>query len=102
LAWRDWQINQQSASEASLMIFLPPSYGYPFRCLSKSLPPGRDKAVCMFYQPLNIGDQPAPYGSGAHPYLTCDLEKIDSCTLTLPADEVLSIDTQELHALSTR
>jgi aldose 1-epimerase len=31
LAWRDWQINQQSASEVSLTIFLPPSYGYPFR-----------------------------------------------------------------------
>lgn len=62
LAWRDWQINQQSASEVSLMIFLPPSYGYPFALI-------------------------APYGAGAHPYLTCNLHPIDDCELTLPTSE---------------
>ncbi|WP_376767714.1 aldose-1-epimerase [Klebsiella huaxiensis] len=98
LAWRDWQINQQSASEASLMIFLPPSYGYPFSLLVEVM--YRLDAIGglhVYISTLNIGDQPAPYGSGAHPYLTCDLEKIDSCTLTLPANEVLGIDPQELH-----
>ncbi|EAB2753191.1 aldose epimerase, partial [Salmonella enterica] len=30
-----------------------------------------------------------PYGAGAHPYLTCNLQSIDSCVLTLPASEEL-------------
>ncbi len=37
----------------------------------------------------NIGDESAPYGAGAHPYLTCNLQSIDSCVLTLPASEEL-------------
>lgn len=98
LAWRDWQINQQSASEVSLMIFLPPSYGYPFSLLVETT--YRLDAISglhIFITALNIGDESAPYGSGAHPYLTCGLEKIDSCTLTLPTDEVFDIDTLETH-----
>ncbi|MDI8954356.1 hypothetical protein MJO10_31125, partial [Salmonella enterica subsp. enterica serovar Anatum] len=38
------------------------------------------------------GDESAPYGAGAHPYLTCNLQSIDSCVLTLPASEELPAD----------
>ena len=33
------------------------------------------------------GDEIAPYGAGAHPYLTCNLQPIDDCELTLPVIE---------------
>lgn len=98
LAWRDWQINQQSASEASLSIFLPPSYGYPFSLhveVVYRLKTTSGLQVVITTQ--NIGDGVAPYGCGAHPYLTCDLERLDSCTLTLPTNEVLNLDTLQLH-----
>ena len=98
LAWRDWQINQQSASEVSLMIFLPPSYGYPFSLLVEvTYRLDALQGLDVFITTLNIGSQSAPYGAGAHPYLTCDLENIESCTLTLPADEVFNLDTQEIN-----
>ncbi|MGL5700810.1 MAG: aldose-1-epimerase [Kluyvera sp.] len=98
LAWRDWQINQQSASEVSLMIFLPPSYGYPFSLLVEvTYRLDERQGLDVFITTLNIGSQSAPYGAGAHPYLTCDLENIESCTLTLPADEVFNLDTQEIN-----
>lgn len=98
LAWRDWQINQQSASEVSLMIFLPPSYGYPFSLLVEvTYRLDARQGLNVFITTLNIGSQSAPYGAGAHPYLTCDLENIESCTLTLPADEVFNLDTQEMN-----
>lgn len=42
----------------------------------------------------NIGDKPAPYGVGVHPYLTCDLAPVDDYTLQLPAKEVFAFDTQ--------
>ncbi|MDM2929833.1 aldose-1-epimerase [Citrobacter sp. Cm046] len=90
LAWRDWQINHQSASEVSLTVFLPPSYGYPFALMSEVIyrldaTSGLHVSICT----QNVGDETAPYGAGAHPYLTCNLQHIDSCELTLPASEVV-------------
>jgi len=88
LAWRDWQSDRQSASEVSLMIFLPPSYGYPFALVSEVI--YRLRADCglhVFIRTQNVGDEIAPYGAGAHPYLTCNLHPIDGCELTLPASE---------------
>lgn len=88
LAWRDWQINQQSASEVSLMIFLPLSYGYPFALVSEVIYRlGADCGLHVFIRTQNVGDEIAPYGAGAHPYLTCNLHPIDGCELTLPASE---------------
>ncbi|SUG35701.1 aldose-1-epimerase [Salmonella enterica subsp. arizonae] len=93
LAWRDWQVSYQSTSEASLTIFLPPSYGYPF-ALSSEVIYRLDAAsgLHVLIRSQNIGDESAPYGAGAHPYLTCNLQSIDSCVLTLPASEELPAD----------
>ncbi|EGA1095734.1 aldose-1-epimerase [Salmonella enterica] len=90
LAWRDWQINYQSATEASLTIFLPPSYGYPFALISEVIYRlDAASGLHVLIRTQNIGDESAPYGAGAHPYLTCNLQSIDSCVLTLPASEEL-------------
>ncbi|WP_213135032.1 aldose-1-epimerase [Citrobacter sp. FP75] len=88
LAWRDWQIQRQSTSEVALTIFLPPSYGYPFALISEVIyrldaTSGLHVSICT----QNVGEETAPYGAGAHPYLTCNLQSIDSCQLTLPACE---------------
>jgi aldose 1-epimerase len=65
----------------SLTIFLPPSYGYPFRCLSVIYRLEATRGLHVFISTQNIGDQPAPYGSGAIP-IYLQSEKTDSCTLT--------------------
>ncbi|WP_410753037.1 aldose-1-epimerase [Citrobacter youngae] len=88
LAWRDWQITQQSASEVSLTIFLPPSYGYPFALVSEVIYRlEATRGLHVFIRTQNVGDEIAPYGAGAHPYLTCNLQSIDDCELTLPTSE---------------
>lgn len=85
LAWRDWQINQLSNTEVSLTIFLPPSYGYPFALYSEvNYRLDAPRGLHVFIRTQNVGDETAPYGAGAHPYLTCNLQPIDSCELTLP------------------
>lgn len=101
LAWRDWQINQQSASEASLMIFLPPSYGYPFSLLVETTYRlEAEDGLHVFITALNIGDETAPYGAGAHPYLTCNLERIDHCLLTLPTHRIYSSDCRKTESVA--
>jgi Galactose mutarotase and related enzymes len=103
LAWRDWQINQQSATEVSLIIFLPPSYGYPFMLLAEvTYRLSAIHGLHVFISTLNIGNEPAPYGAGAHPYLTCNLEKIDSCTLTIPAKAAFGVDQPNLNFTTPR
>ncbi|ENF6041228.1 aldose-1-epimerase [Citrobacter amalonaticus] len=88
LAWRDWQINQQSKTEASLTIFLPPSYGYPFALVSEVIYRLEEThGLHVFIRTQNLSDEIALYGAGAHPYLTCNLHPIDGCELTLPASE---------------
>ncbi|RDK86706.1 aldose 1-epimerase [Enterobacillus tribolii] len=88
LAWRDWQINHQSASEVSLTIFLPPSYGYPFALVSDVVYRlDAASGLHVLIRSQNVGDGAAPYGAGAHPYLTCDRQRIDICELTLPSGE---------------
>ncbi|KTR48245.1 aldose epimerase [Pantoea ananatis] len=86
LAWRDWQVTKHTDSEATLTVFLPPSYGYPFALLSTvtyRLDAAQGLEVSISSQ--NVGDQPAPYGVGSHPYLTCNMTLVDHCLLTLPA-----------------
>ena len=70
------------------MIFLPPSYGYPFALVSEVIYRlGAECGLHVFIRTQNVGDEIAPYGAGAHPYLTCNLHPIDGCELTLPASE---------------
>jgi aldose 1-epimerase len=40
----------------------------------------------------NKGSRPAPWGTGAHPYLTAGTPKIDDCELELPADRWQPVD----------
>jgi aldose 1-epimerase len=45
------------------------------------------RGLHVFIRTQNVGDEIAPYGAGAHPYLTCNLQPIDDCELTLPVIE---------------
>lgn len=89
LAWRNWQVSHQSSSEVVLTIFLPPCYGFPFALVCETryqLDASRGLQVTLCSQ--NAGDTSAPYGAGAHPYITCNLQSINGCELTLPAGVV--------------
>ncbi|MEB5923224.1 aldose-1-epimerase [Franconibacter daqui] len=95
LAWQNWQVAHQSAAEVTLTAFLPPTYGYPFMLACEvtwRLDAHAGLSACIATQ--NLGDEPAPYGAGAHPYLTCNLEKVDSCTVVIPAEQAFSVDAQ--------
>lgn len=90
LAWRNWQVRHQTSSEILLSIFLPPSYGYPYALMSEvTYRLDADTGLHVIIQSQNIGNETAPYGVGAHPYLTCNLQNIDSCELMLPPSGIL-------------
>lgn len=100
LAWHNWQIARKTDQNVILEAFLPPNYGYPFMLHAEvtwtlDSIAGLQARICA----TNIGNTDAPYGAGAHPYLTCDLEKIDSCELHMPRSRLFDHTTR--HYSST-
>lgn len=92
LAWQNWQIVEQSDIQVTLSAFLPPTYGYPFMLAAEMtyrLDDVSGLSACILSE--NIGDVTAPYGAGVHPYLTCNLQRVDECELELPTNTIFSV-----------
>ncbi|POP43777.1 aldose epimerase [Superficieibacter electus] len=93
LAWRDWQINELTATNITLTTVLPPSYGYPFLLLAQVVYTlNEETGLSVEISSENAGDNIAPYGVGMHPYLTCNLATVDDYLLQLPAKQVFMVD----------
>jgi aldose 1-epimerase len=84
--WESWTLEHHDASSVRLAHRLLGQKGYPFRLdltAEYSLDP--DNGLTVKVSAQNVGPKTAPYGHGAHPYLTVG-EPIDACTITIPAD----------------
>lgn len=84
--WANWKPAAHISNEITLTHVLLGHPGYPF-CLELSVSyrlhaaDGLQVAVTA----TCVGHQPAPYGTGCHPYLTTGATLIDDCELELPA-----------------
>ncbi|MBW8481234.1 aldose 1-epimerase family protein [Actinomadura parmotrematis] len=90
--WKAWTPVREEADRAVLACRLLGSPGYPFR-LALEAEYALDAAggLTVRLTARNEGGAPAPYGHGAHPYLTVG-EPIDGCTVAVPAREHLPVD----------
>ncbi|MFG3138466.1 gluconokinase, GntK/IdnK-type [Streptomyces sp. NPDC048211] len=83
--WVPWQLQARSAQSLRLGTVLRPQPGYPFMldvtAEYRLGPAGLDVMVSA----TNVGDGPAPYGVGQHPYLTLGTGPVDTVVLTVPA-----------------
>ena len=88
-----WQVVDAARDEISLALDLPPSEGYPFVLhlqVTYRLDPG---GLTVRTTATNRGEQPCPYGAGAHPYLRAGGGAlIDDALLHIPADATLDAD----------
>ena len=102
LAWQNWLVVEQSAAHVVLSAFLAPTYGYPFM-LAAEVTYRLDENTGLSVRILskNIGDATAPYGAGVHPYLTCNLQRVDDCELRLPACQIFDVATSRRYADKT-
>jgi aldose 1-epimerase len=84
--WVPWTVEVREAGRVRLGHRLLGQKGYPFRldlAVEYALTP--ESGLTVRLSASNAGARTAPYGHGAHPYLTVG-EPIDGCTLTVPAD----------------
>jgi aldose 1-epimerase len=70
--------------------------GYPYRLdLEVEYALDADSGLTIRLSARNTGSQTAPYGHGAHPYLTVG-EPIDSCTVSIPGGSYLPTNDRKL------
>ena len=94
--WATWHVADPAATTSlrtlRLQHLLHPQPGYPFalRCeITYRLGTG---GLRVDTRATNVGDRPAPYATGAHPYLTLGTELIDELTVELPAETYYPTD----------
>jgi aldose 1-epimerase len=86
--WANWHVaDPASADERSVQLqhMLHPQPGYPFQLRCEITYRLGSAGLRVETRATNVGTGPAPYATGAHPYLTLGTELIDDLSVELPA-----------------
>lgn len=94
--WANWTVVQREAHRAVMAHVLHPQPGYPFLLGVRVDYALTDRGLRVRTTATNLGSEPCPFGSGAHPYLTLGTAMIDSLMLHVPARTVLRSDARGL------
>lgn len=94
--WLPWRLAAHTADSVRLELSLFPHPGYPHTLeLAVEYRVGTD-GLAVDICARNTGVHPAPYGFGAHPYITPGVHpaegRADEWTLHLPAERYLAVD----------
>jgi aldose 1-epimerase len=94
--WANWTTAEQEPHRAVMEHVLYPQPGYPFTLGISIEYALSDSGLQVRTMATNLGAEPCPYGSGAHPYLTLGIKAIDHLTLRVPGRSVLQSDERGL------
>jgi aldose 1-epimerase len=97
--WAPWAVVRHDRPAVVLRQVLLGRTGYPF-CLEIEVEYhlSDDAGLRVSVTARNLGGQPAPYGTGSHPYLTAGVPAVDACELTLPVARWLPADGRGIPA----
>ena len=87
--WSAWRIAEREPGRAVLEHLLHPRPGYPFSLVLRVEYTLADEGLTVRTEATNLGNETAPYGSGAHPYLAIGGGRVDKAELRVPAGIVL-------------
>lgn len=94
--WAGWTAAEREPHRAVMKHVLYPQPGYPFTLGISIEYALSDSGLKVRTTATNLGADPCPFGSGAHPYLTLGTESIDRLTLRVPGRLVLQSDERGL------
>jgi aldose 1-epimerase len=94
--WGAWTASAREPHRVVMEYVLYPQPGYPFSLRLWVEYALSESGLRVRTTVTNIGKDPCPYGSGAHPYLTLGTATIDPLTLRVPARTVLLSDARGL------
>jgi galactose mutarotase-like enzyme len=90
--WATWTVAEREPQRVVMVHRLHPRPGYPFALDLSVEYLLSERGMQVQTSATNAGADAAPYGSGAHPYLSLGTEAVDSLLLRLPAQTVLHSD----------
>jgi aldose 1-epimerase len=93
--WVPWRLDGSTDSSAQWSYRLYPQPGYPFALDLTATYELSAEGLRLTAEAVNVGDSPAPYGFGFHPYLTVG-RRVDECVLDLPAARFCEVDDRGL------
>lgn len=92
--WTNFAERGRSPSAVTLTHTLYPQPGYPFTLAITIRYELSEAGLRVTTTSKNLGDRSAPYGCGAHPYLTLPMPTIDGAILEAPGRTRLLTDEQ--------
>src|SRR5262249_31674890 len=84
--WAAWTTAEREPHRAVMEHVLHPQPGYPFSLRISIEYALTDSGLRVRTTARNLGTEPCPYGSGAHPYLTLGTATIDRLILRYPGE----------------
>ncbi|HEY3437259.1 MAG TPA: aldose 1-epimerase family protein [Actinotalea sp.] len=96
--WQRWSVVEvddtahRAGEAATLELRLAPSGGYPFDLLLQVTYRLTASGLHVQATATNLGDRPAPYGIGFHPWLSPGDASLDECTIRLDASTHVTVD----------
>lgn len=94
--WVAWSVEEHTGHSVSLQYRLMAQTGYPWTLdLHVAYDLSAD-GLTVTQTATNTADEPAPYASGAHPYLRVGAGPVDGLELTVPAATRLLVDDERL------
>ena len=94
--WAAWTAAEHEPHRAVMEHVLHPQPGYPFSLGISIEYALSDSGLQVRTTATNLGTDPCPFGSGAHPYLTLGTATIDRLILRVPGRTVLRSDERGL------
>ena len=90
--WARASVVEREPSRVALEHMVHAQPGYPFTVAVRIEYALSDSGLSVETTATNVGPDPCPYGTGAHPYLTVGSETVDSVVLQAPGRTVLDSD----------
>ncbi|MHB1468511.1 MAG: aldose 1-epimerase family protein [Solirubrobacteraceae bacterium] len=94
--WSNWRLAERGKAHVVIEHVIHPQDGYPFALALQVEHSLSDSGLTVTTTATNLGEEPAPYGAGAHPYLTVGTETIDECQLQAPGLQRLQTDERAI------
>jgi aldose 1-epimerase len=94
--WATWSLEEHAGASVSLVLRLLAQTGYPWTLDLHVLYDLSADGLTVTQTATNMSPEPAPYASGAHPYLRVGDGLVDRLELTLPAGTRSLVDDRML------
>lgn len=95
LRWRSWRAVERGDDRVVMGCLLHAMPGYPFTLdVRVEYTVSEHDGLVVRTAATNVGDRPAPYACGQHPYLSAGGGLIDDCTVTLDARTWIDTDNE--------